>query len=174
MKFPEVLKTLSGVSVTDKEIWERFRRNEIIDLFSNYIYGICPVKSLKDLSFKSVELKSPDPDVIFKKITISFLDYSFEALEFLPKKTDKPLPAFLYIMYEAENEEFNPSEDLNCDFLPISELIKKGYAVFVLPTKGIAPDFDHNSDYKEGVFKVFTPVRTDRTPSSWATISAWA
>ena len=39
MNVPKLLTTISGEEVTGVEIWERFRREEILQLFCDHVYG---------------------------------------------------------------------------------------------------------------------------------------
>ena len=108
-----------------------------------------------------------------KVIEIGFSGYSFNVLGFIPESKEK-LPAFIYIMHEFEEENSNLRSDPECEYLPIADITSRGYAVFVMYTSGIYPDYDHNADYRKGIFRVFSPDREARRGGDWATISAWA
>ena len=41
-KLPELLITLQGIKVNNAEMWEKKRRNEILELFRENVYGRVP------------------------------------------------------------------------------------------------------------------------------------
>ena len=49
MSIPELLTTIGGAPVTSVSDWETFRRPEIMDLLSEYIYGKRPAEAEKNL-----------------------------------------------------------------------------------------------------------------------------
>ena len=69
MKIPELLTTISGEKITDKEGWENFRRPEIMNLMSEYIYGVRPVERPDDLHFKTVRKEDGfgEKNILFEK-----------------------------------------------------------------------------------------------------------
>ena len=175
MAIPELLKTISGIKIESASDWENFRRPEIVNLFSEYVYGVRPVKKPTDLNFsvKSSEKNYNDKKINCEKITISFSDYSFDVFGFIPEtETNKKLPAFIYVMHEFEENKSDIENSFDCEYINFKELFNRGYAIFVMHTSGVAPDWDHKLGRTKGVYTVF-----DRKPVSdnaWATISAWA
>jgi hypothetical protein len=88
-------------------------------------------------------------------------------------------------MHKYQEEQFDLSKNPNLskescpEYLPLVDILRRGYAVAVMPTERIAPDcddasFDRDVEYRKGVFKVFTPDPADRTGESWGAIAAWA
>lgn len=178
VKIPEILKTISGEKVSSVETWERFRRNEILNLFCEYVYGVRDIERPENLSFVLKEERM-EYGMRVKEIDAVFDDYSFPFKVYLPKESDRPVPVFVYVMHEnLENklvfdEEGNMrAEELESE-LPLADITKRGYAVAVMPTKSIYLDWYHHADFKQGVF---TAVKNPkgRQKNSWATISAWA
>ena len=176
MKIPELLRSISGEKIDSKEKWENFRRPEIINLFEQYVYGVRPVERPRDLQFQTVTTIRDfcEKGIQFETIQICFQGYSFSVYAYYPQGAKEKIPAFVYIMHEAEQKKCDLEKNIDCDYVDIREIIRRGYAVFIVPTSGIAPDWDHKANYKQGIFPVFTPDENDRKPNSWATISAWA
>ena len=51
-KIPEILTSISGEKIDSVEKWENFRREEIIHLFEEYMYGVRDIERPDDLVFK--------------------------------------------------------------------------------------------------------------------------
>lgn len=169
---PELLLSASGKPVKTAAEWENFRRREIQCLFEEFVYGIRPIEKPSDISFK---IKAKEnylgENITYKEIDICFSHYSFKVHGFLPPKTAKKIPAFVYVMHEYECERCNITTDIDCEFVDIREIIKRGFAVFIMPTYPIAADWEHDFHRTQGVFPV---LDIGRTSASWATISAWS
>lgn len=173
---PQLKKTISGQKVDSVEVWEQYRRSEIIHLFSEYVYGVRPIERPKDLTFTVLEEKEFIESVGIKRkiIEIGFLNYKFRAFGYVPSRCETKIPAFVYIMHEYQEERCDLQNSLDCDFVAIDDIVRRGYGVFILPTSGIAPDWEAKANYKKGVFPYLEPENYVRTDDSWATISAWS
>lgn len=55
MNVPKLLTMLSGEAVTNVEVWERFRREEILQLFCDHVYGRRDMECPDDESFVLVK-----------------------------------------------------------------------------------------------------------------------
>ncbi len=175
MAYPNILTSLSGNPITTKEGWEKHRRNEILTLFQNFVFGIPPIERPEKLSF-DVEIIEREQDIIQKKVTISFPEMSFEADVFLPKKHGKPLPAFLMIMHEYHAGLYNYDTGLDFEAVPILDAIKRGYAFVCFRTSGICPDFFEHRENAEKLYcdGIFTKLKYTHRPNSWSILAAWA
>ena len=173
MKIPELLTTISGEKITNKEDWENFRRPEIMNLMSEYIYGVRPVERPDDLHFKTVRKEDGfgEKNILFEKIEVCFKGYSFDVYAYLPNDKKEKVPAFIYVMHEFQEDKCNLDESIECENVDIREIISRGFAVFIMPTRKLAPDWEHKANYKEGIYPLF---ETERKDNSWATISAWS
>ena len=173
MVFPDLFTSISGEKIDTAEKWESFRREEIRALFTEHVYGRAPIGRPIDLSFEVRKNEGyAGRAVVMKEIIISFSGYSFKVLGFVPS-VGKKVPAFVYIMHEFEEKNCDLKNDPECEYVPVLDITARGYAVFVMYTSGICPDFDSNSDYREGVYRVLGPAREARRGDDWATISAW-
>lgn len=163
MKYPDILTSLSGEKIRDRFLWENFRRYEIAALFGDYVYGNCPVERPDGISFKVTKSISGfhGQKITYNEITASFPDYSFKIMSFIPQAEQK-VPAFVYLMIEAQEKRSDLFKEPQSDFLPVLDIAGRGYAVFVLPSSGIYPDWENKADYRKGVFSVLSPDREKR------------
>lgn len=174
MKIPELLQTISGETVNTIEDWEKFRRPEIMNLLTNFIYGERPIEKPDDLFFTVTDMNCENDSIIKQKLLTEFSGYSFYSYIYLPKG-QKNVPSFVYVMHEYQENNCDLSNSLDCPNVDINEIIKRGYGLIIMPTRNLYPDFEYNThpidDYKQGILKVFDKTRSD---NSWAVISAWS
>ena len=172
------LISISGEQIKTVEDWETFRREEIMVLLSNFIYGVRPMEKPKDMSFSvdKIETDYMGFPLVKKDVTISFLGFSMQFYLFLPKESYKmkPVPAFLHVLNESSMQKFDPVSTPDNTFLPIAQMAKRGYACAVMPTLNVSPDWTHSPEFKKGVFRAVQPDVSSRDNRSWATISGWA
>ena len=98
-KIPEILTSISGEKIDSVEKWENFRREEIIHLFEEYMYGVRDIERPDDLVF-NVKREFYIYGMRVKDIEIGFDDYRFPFKLYLPAKLEKPAPAFIYVQHE--------------------------------------------------------------------------
>lgn len=175
---PDILTTISGQKITDKFQWRDYRREEILNLFCEYVYGVRDIERPENMKFTITE-ETLEYDMRVKKIECSFDDFSFWFKLYLPKKQEKPLPAFVYVMHENLQNNFVFDEKGNMSAkafnseLPLKDITDRGFAIAVMPTRHIYYDWNAHAEFKKGIFAaVKTPK--GRQKNSWATISAWA
>ena len=172
------LISISGQAIKTVKDWEVYRREEIMVLLSNFIYGVRPLERPDDISFKVVKITEDYMgfNLIKKDIEISFLGYTLPFALFLPKETykKKPVPLFLHVLNEYNLNLCDPVNNPDCSFLPITELAKRGYGCAVMSTLDVSPDWTHRPEFKKGVFAAVEPNVMHRDNRSWATISGWA
>ena len=85
MKIPELLQTISGETVNTIEDWEKFRRPEIMNLLTNFIYGERPIEKTDDLFFTVTDMNCENDSIITQKLLTEFSGYSFYSYIYLPK-----------------------------------------------------------------------------------------
>lgn len=172
------LISISGEKIETVEDWETFRREEIMVLLSNFIYGVRPMERPKDMTFSvdKIEEDYMGFPLVKKDVTISFLGFSMLFYLFLPKESYKmkPVPAFLHVLNEWGMQKFDPVSSPDNTFLPIAEMAKRGYACVVMPTLNVSPDWTHSPGFKKGVFRAVQPDVSARDNRSWANVSGWA
>lgn len=178
--YPALLETLGGYHIDNAADWEKLRRPECMALLANTIYGVRPAAAERNLhpSFRILreEENLAGTPTHFLKVEITAGDYPFTVCGFLPPCADAehPVPVFVYIMHEYQENQFDLEKTPDCINVPIQRILSHGYAVFVLYTSQIYPDTQHCADYRAGVFAHFQPDRSMRRDNDWATISAWA
>ncbi len=171
MVLPDILKSVSGEEVGKIEDWERFRRPEILGLFKNHVYGVRPIERPEDLAFTKVrEVANFMENMSMKQIRMSFSGYEIPFYIFSPQNGQAPLPVFVYLMHDYQYKLFDIDTNPELPMLPISNIVKRGYAVALLPLIYLDPD-QYDEGFKNGVHGVFDKGRDE---SSWGAISAWA
>ena len=170
---PDIFTSLSGEKITSGELWRKFRRGEILNLFEQYVYGVRPKNSPDNISFSVDTLNENKDGVLIRRINVLADGYPFYALSFTPVGRDHA-PVFLYYMHEFQEESSDLENEPNCKFIPISDIVARGYAVVVLYFNQIYPDRLYGYDHKTGIFKNSLPSEKNERDCDWASISAWA
>ncbi|MBQ9920745.1 MAG: acetylxylan esterase [Clostridia bacterium] len=172
------LISISGEKIETASDWEMFRREEIMVLLSNFVYGVRPMERPSDISFKveSITENYRGYPIVKKDITISFLGFSMLFYLFIPqnKYSSQPVPLFLHVLNESSMIKYDPVNEVNSSFLPIADMAERGYGCAVMPTINVSPDWHHRPEFKKGVFRAVQPDYEARDQRSWATISGWA
>ena len=171
----DIMTSLSGCKIETVEDWERFRRPEIMMLFEDFVYGARPCEDpdRQEFRVKRCEKNWLGTQVTYKEIEIKVNDVAFPVHLYLPD-SEKPVPAFVYPLLESQMRRWDAGTMLDADFLPVTDVVRRGYAVAVMPVYHVSPDWQHKSEFKQGVFKAMQPNSAHRTHRSWATISGWA
>lgn len=171
----DLLTSVSGIKITNVSDWEKFRKPEITVLLENFVYGVRPYETPEKIEFvqKRCEDTYLGHDIRYKEIEIRVNDVPFDLQLFLPKSA-LPVPVFLFIENEYYIKQVDFSKKIDYDFLPICDILSRGYGVAVLPVTKVYPDWTHHAEFKKGVFAAMQPNVLQRTPASWAGISAWA
>ena len=179
-KIPEILTSISGEKIDTVAKWENFRREEILNLFAEYEYGVRDIERPDDLVF-NVKRTYSVYGMRVKDVECGFDDYRFPFKLYLPAKQDKPLPAFIYVQHENLENYLHFDEDGNMrsaekvSELPLKALTDRGYACAVMPTFSLYVDWYAGANYNQGVLGAATKrTGRPRTKNSWASISAWA
>jgi hypothetical protein len=171
---PEVLTTLDGRKVTNSGLWKRVRRQEILELFRENVYGRVPETPYKQ-SNKVVNL---DKSALNGAATLKQVDITITAegnslvihlTLFTPNKQQKPVPAFLLIDNRGPANT-DPARKLKSEFWPVEEAIARGYGMAVFSNADVDPDnFDN---FKNGIHGLLD--KNPRPADAWGTIAAWA
>ena len=178
---PELMRCICGKKVETAEEWNRFRREEILALFSHFVYGVRPVGRPEDLAFTVLEEKEAAPGINCKEIRASFRGGGFNFSLYLPAGYVRNLPVFIYLMLEGHERVVDLDHDLESPSVPFAEIIRRNYGIAVLKSSQVYPDemYDVNYDpacrvdYRKGIFTLLER-RDERNSASWATISAWS
>jgi (4-O-methyl)-D-glucuronate---lignin esterase len=173
-KLPYLLTTTGGKVVNDAGMWEKIRRNEILELFRENVYGRVPETPYT----KSFTLVREDRNAMNGSATLKMIDIDIASegkslvihlTLFVPNNVKKPVPAYLLIDNRGPLN-IDPDRKLKSEFWPAEEVIARGYAISVFSNSDVDPDnFD---DFKNGIHGILD--RGQRKPDSWGTIAAWA
>ncbi len=171
---PDLLKTEKGKKVKSAGMWEKTRRNEILELFRENVYGrVSSTPYTKSFRLIKEDRKAMGGDATLKQVDIT-INSDGKTLDihltlFIPNKAAKPVPAFLLIDNRGP-ENTDPLRLVKSEFWPAEEIIARGYAVAVFSNADVDPDnFDN---FKNGIHGLLD--RGERKPDSWGTIAAWA
>lgn len=178
-KIPELLVSLSGQKIDSVELWERFRRREILYLFQEYVYGVRDIEKPEGLYFE-VKHEEEFLGMRRKDIRCGFDKFQFSFSLFLPLKHEKPVPCFVQVMHDNMERGYNFNEEGSMvsplyenNEIPVKEITNRGFGIAIMGTRDIYHDWLSHENYKQGIFTHVTNPK-GRQPNSWATISAWA
>ncbi len=171
------LISISGEKVTTTEQWEKYRREEIMVLLENFVYGVRPLEKPDEIFFdvKAVTENYKGYAIVKKEIEIYFEGYTLPFVLFIPMENYRkvPSPCFLHVLNEFHLKAEDPANNPDNDFLPVVNICKRGYACAILSTFDVSPDWKHETELKKGVFAVMEK-HEHRNNRSWANISGWA
>ncbi|MCQ2391366.1 MAG: hypothetical protein MJ240_08070 [Kiritimatiellae bacterium] len=176
---PELMVTKSGEKVTSVAQWEQTRRPEILKTFQEQEFGIRPVERPASLAFTPIceDKVMMDGAALRKRTRISYEGprgkSGFDVTCFIPTAAKKPAGAFLLICNRPPDKNIDPERVNKIDFWPAEEIVARGYAAVAFWNGDVAEDSKTNS-FATGVYTCFGPTEAERTPTCWATISAWA
>jgi hypothetical protein len=151
----------------NKYSWEESERKKVLALFENYIYGVRPPESLERFVYQILD-EEIFPNFIKRHLQMTYQDLNMNFYLFLPRK-NKPCPAFVFIMHPAQEKHYNFPKKLESEIIPLSMIIKEGFALAVLITNDIAKD--EIGGEKSNLLAI---MDKKREPNSWKVISAWA
>ena len=193
---PNPLKTFSEKEVKTVKSWEKNRRPEILDFFTQNVYGQVPA----ELRITSSNILEQSDDALDGKARRKLVELSFEKngkelhftiLVYIPKNIKKA-PIFMgYNFYEedplitsdilvADNESFGivhnqltekPRNVLTNRWV-IEKMLDAGFGLATIDYSKVDPDKD---DMSEGIHSLFySDGKQKRTPNDWGTLAAWS
>lgn len=170
---PEVLTTSTGIKVKRKEEWLKFRRPELLELFTSQVYGRVPATLYK----KNIKVVKEDRGAMKGAATLKLVDITVSAKNksltihlgvFIPNKVHGPVPVFLLVCNRPpKNIDF--TRENKSEFWPAEEVIARGYAIAAFYNADVDPDVDDH--FKNGIHGL---LDNGRSADSWGTIAAWA
>jgi len=197
---PDALTLISGEKVTDADTWYKFRRPEILNLFSTYVYGRTPTQKI---AMKCQQFEESDNALggtaIRKQVTCAFGEKAngpkMNILIYLPAGAHKAVPLFLGLNFTG-NQSVNadpgikiaevwdkntktlhlPAESTRGSWArewQVEKVTAHGYGIASIYYGDIDPDFPGGID--GGVRPLFfAPGQTAPEPDDWGSIGAWA
>ena len=199
---PDPLKTFKGKNINSIKKWEKKRRPELLDFFTQNVYGEIP-GNLEIDTYKIIEESDNalNGKAIRKQIELMFRKndrtLGFNILLYLPKSEDR-VPVFVgYNFYgnhtvtddvnviissawARDNESFGiinnqlteQSRGVRKDRWAIDKIIDAGFGLATIYYGEIDPD---KNDFSDGVHPFFYVDDQQRPASNeWGSISAWS
>ena len=172
---PPLLQTTNGEKVKNVTAWEKKRRQEILSLFEENIYGQTPSK-FDSLNFNIINEKTDamDGKAHLKEIQVSVWNkgnsVSFPIVLFIPNKRTKPAPVFLLINNRGKRNT-DPTRQQKSSFWPAEMIIDSGYAIASFHNADIAPD--GKETYQNGILNQLFPEQLEKDNGMKA-IGSWA
>lgn len=185
---PEALVCNDGTPVSDKETWEGIRRQELLDIFSEEIYGRLPDADIST-TYNILEEGSPalggkavrrQVEIVFRRDSIC---RKALMLMYLPA-TDEKVPVFLHFNFQgnqtvSDDPGIIPSEysrrprGNQKNRWPVGKIIDAGYGLATIHYF----DFylDRKDNFTESVMPLFGYRSAEDVPDDGGmAISAWA
>ncbi|NMC41938.1 MAG: acetylxylan esterase [Bacteroidales bacterium] len=170
---PDPLITLTGEKITTSGQWFRYRRPEIIELFTTHVYGRVPRTPYR-LTFNTV---GSDRNALGGAATLKLVDINIEAagrnlvihLSLFTPNSVKRAPVFLLICNRSP-ENIDPTRKIKSEFWPVEEAIARGYGMAAFHNADVDPD--NYDEFKNGIHGIMDTE--PRQNDSWGTLAAWA
>lgn len=175
-ELPDPLAIAGGGRVESVAEW-RERRNELLELFREQMYGKRPGPP-HELSFETIEedATAMDGAATLRRIAIrsrqGARSHAFELVLFLPNRSASSAPVFL-LMNNRGAENTDPSRESQSGFWPAEAVIERGYGVAAIQNGDLAPD--EAERYHEGVIRLFEgeAASEPRPGDQWKALAAW-
>ncbi len=170
---PDTLTAADGRKITTADEWRKIRRQEILELFRQHVYGRVPATPYE----KRFKVVNEDPGAMGGAATLKQVEITITAAGksltipltlFVPNKAPKPVPAFLLICNRSR-DDIDPTREKKSDFWPAEAVIARGYAVAAFYNGDVAPD--RKDSFNEGIHGLLDRVRP---ADAWGTLAAWA
>ena len=202
-ELPDPLLFANGTAVRSTGEWGK-RRQEILQLFRTYVYGISPAPS-PDMKFEVVEQSENalTGKAIRKQIRVYFTGHpsgpSMEILLYLPTKGKRPTPVFIGLNFNGNHTiHTDPAIHISDSWVRNNPKVGVVNHIATEKTRGIAAsrwpvqrilergygvatiycgdiDPDFDDRFQNGVHPAFyKPGQTHPKADEWGTIAAWA
>lgn len=188
LNLPDPLTTNDGTAVTTVDQWQDVRREEVLELFREHIYGRRPqgvfpasesrnyaqpwVKNHRRYIVDSLNLDGGRARAEHVQIKYDAPNGPGELnmTVVFPSDIEEPfsLPAFLLI---CNRDPLNIDLNENNGFWPWREIVRSGFVAAAFWNGEVDPDSDDG--FRNGVHGLFDPPVDPRPADAWATISAW-
>lgn len=173
---PDMFTSIDGIQVKSIAQWEAFRRDELLNILQNELFGKMIGKPDK-VTFELIEKIVTLDGQAFKKTIIITFYKGTESLVlnlwiFVPKNLPKPAPVFLLANNRGDAGVF-PAEQVNSGFWPVEQILKRGYVAACYNLKDIDPDSNENLGFDNGIHGLIEP-EGGRPGYAWGTLAGWA
>jgi len=168
LNLPNPLITNAGQKVQDISTWENIRRDEILKIFTDSVYGRSPQSDDYTTNFSVISTTSiANGTAVRKMVQISVTGpngtHTFQVPVYLLNKAEK-VPIFILINHRDPITQTSSTNE----YFPLDNVIlPRGYGAAVINDVDVADD---NTRYRKGVIDEFNMNRQN----GWKAISAWA
>lgn len=171
---PDPLMTSDGRKVTSSTRWIKERREEVLELFRENIYGRIPATPYT----KTFTIGNEDKNAIGGTATLKQADITIGTERgslvihlalFVPNNVPKPVPVFLLIN-NRDPSNIDASRKVKSEFWPVEEVIARGFAIAAFYNADV--DNDEFDNFSNGIHALLD--KEPRPEDAWGTISAWA
>ena len=201
-QLPDVLTRFKGGKVKTAKIWFKKQRPEILELFTNEVYGKVPGnQAISEVKVWETSDNAVNGLAIRKQLSLFFKknnrNLEVNVLMYLPKNQQK-VPVFLAYNFTGNHTVYNdPNIRLTESWVnndpsvgtinnqvteqsratasnrwPVEEIIKAGYGLVTVYYGDIDPDKD---DFSEGIHPFFYQANQAKPKiDEWGSIAAWA
>ena len=172
-KTPDLLTALDGTKITNSFEWETIRRSEIVQMFTDEVFGKMPGNP-DNLAFEILETNpgALDGKAIQKTVQVSFDgsygSWSFPFWMFMPKH-DQPVGALVLIGIGDKSEKLDITRKIKSPSWPVEEIVARGYAAVAFHYEDLAADAP--DCFSRSVHHCF---EQQRDTNGWGAIAAWA
>ncbi len=203
-RLPDPLLGASGQAIASADVWQESRRQQILDLFRDQMYGRSPGRP-EGMSFKQFDMdeNALEGKAIRKQVTIYFTadkkGLSLDLLVYLPKQAQQPVATFVGLNFKGNHTvHVDPAIRLSQRWMRDDP--KNGIANHRAsePSRGVAAsrwhieqilargyavatayygdiDPDFDDGFQNGVHPLFYESgQTRPEPNQWGSIAAWA
>lgn len=201
-QLPDVLTRQNGRKVKSEKVWHNKQRPEILELFSNQVYGAVP----GEMGIAEIKVWETSDNALNglarrKQLSLFFRkgeqNLEVNVLVYLPKTTKK-VPVFLAYNFTGNHAVFNdPAIRLTESWVannpsvgiinnrvteqsratansrwPVEEIIKAGYGLVTIYYGDVDPD---KNDFSDGIHPFFYKEgQTHPQNNEWGSVAAWA
>ena len=200
---PELLVGEDGSFISDASEWEQFRRNEVLELFKDHVYGrVADSEVSITHHVKFVDKNALEGKAVMKEVVLVVSNGSesmdINMLIYLPGESKGPVPLFLGLTFSG-NQTIHSDPQItipsgwvmNNDNLGIkdnraTEESRGGkqsrWPVELILSRGYGLatinygdiDPDFDDGFKNGIHGLMDPEGETREKEAWGSIAAWA
>lgn len=174
--YPNPLTLKTGDAVTSTSAWMDTRRHDILNDFTQQVYGtLLPAPTNMTFSTNATTFSNCIRKLITITITGPYGTASFQLRIFLPlTAVTTPAPVFLPIDHRDSSRTDSTNDDPNqsLGYFPVVQSVARGYGMACFWAQQISPD--NSTTYRNGMINLFYPAASGLPDNAGRTISAWA
>jgi len=191
---PELLKLDNGKDVKNIKDWEQKRRPELIQLFTEQMFGNVPstVSEAFTVEVQEESQEAMNGTAIRKQIAFVFQDkIRVNVLFYIPKNTPSP-PLFIGYNFKGNHTTIadpnvvisdtwrilNPGQNPESSRgdrssrWPLEKIVAEGYGIATIYYEDVDPD---KNDFTDGLHSLFYSENQERPAAGqWGSLAAWA